>query len=714
MKKLNKINIGFILGIVLIILIGINSVISTRNLLKANADVSRVYRQQIELEHLAHHIATANALVRGYHITEDSSYLFRYQSAKSEVAATLTRLRTLAINDDLFKEKWENLRIVLQVRINFLDDFLAARKLRGPKAVTPDRLKKGKEFETTLNNTISEMLSYGENMLQQKTALSNRNAITNYVIIVAGGFFAIFFIIVAMVMVLRDNAGRKKAEQDLNQFFNVSIDLLAMADTKGYFRKINPAFVELLGYSAEEFCSKPAIDFIHPDDIGPTIREIERQANGESVMAFENRYRCKDGSYRWLSWRSVPVGDITYGTARDITESKKIAQELQEAKIAAETASKAKSEFLANMSHEIRTPLNGIIGMTDLLNETQLSTDQKNFAQIIQDSGTALLSILNGILDLSKIEAGKIVLESNDFDVRDLLTRYSQLLKGSLRSKNLDLQVFVDPKIPLLLQGDSNRIGQILLNLLGNAIKFTEKGHISLAATLQSTQGPTATLRFEVQDTGIGMTPCQTKQLFQPFTQADGSTSRKYGGTGLGLSISKRLAELMNGKIGVESESGKGSTFWFTVDVTFDSETSISKKLSVKTETMTNISSVAKKVLVVEDNLVNQTIIISMLKGLGHKVDIANNGNEALKVYKNYAYDLILMDCQMPEMDGYTATEKIREIQKHSSGAKIPILAFTANVMSEDEERCRKCGMDDILAKPVTLDALKQAMSKWS
>ncbi|UOF02917.1 hybrid sensor histidine kinase/response regulator [Bdellovibrio reynosensis] len=713
MKKLNKTNIGFILGILLIILIGVNSVISTRNLLKTNSDVSHVYRQQIELEHLAHHIATANAQVRGYHITEDSSYLTKYQNTKSEVAATLTRIRSLVLKDNNLKDKWENLRIILQVRINFLDEFLAERKLRGPKAVTAIRLKKGKEIEGTLNSAISEMLGYGEQKLQEKKALSNRNAITNYVIILAGSFFAILFILVAMIMVLRDNAGRKKAEQDLNQFFNVSIDLLAMADTKGYFRKINPAFVELLGYSAEEFCSKPAIEFIHPDDVESTIREIQRQAKGHTVMSFENRYRCKDGSYKWLSWRSVPVGDITYGTARDITESKKIAEELQNAKLAAETASKAKSEFLANMSHEIRTPLNGIIGMTDLLNETQLNSEQKNFAQIIQESGTALLSILNGILDLSKIEAGKIVLESTEFDVRELLTRYSHLLKGSLKSKNLDLQIFVDPKIPHVLQGDSNRIGQILLNLLGNAVKFTEKGHISVAATLQSTQGSTATLRFEVQDTGIGMTNAQTKQLFQPFTQGDGSTSRKYGGTGLGLSISKRLAELMDGKIGVESEAGKGSTFWFTVDVTFDLEATAGKKSSAKTEVATKSFTVSKKILVVEDNLVNQTIIISMLKGLGHKVDVASNGCEAVKVYKNYAYDLILMDCQMPEMDGYTATEKIREIQNESSEAKIPILAFTANVMTEDEERCRKCGMDDILAKPVTLDALKQAMNKW-
>lgn len=523
--------------------------------------------------------------------------------------------------------------------------------------------------------------------------------------IIVGSLLAISLIIGAAIKVNLDMLRREKAERDVETFFEVSLDLLSISGMDGRFIKFSPAWCELLGYSKEELMRIPLLDLVHPEDLAKTNDEIEKQKSGGKVLHFENRWRCKNGNYVDLSWKSVPVGDAMYGAARDITKQKMFEKELIDAQKNSQEAVKIKSEFLANMSHEIRTPINGILGVTDLLGQTELSKEQMSLLSTLRNSGSLLLKIINEILDFSKIEAGKLELDSNDFNVTSMVENQISLVGPMAAEKKLTVMATVDPQIPGFVKGDSGRISQIILNLLNNGIKFTEKGYVKLNVGLVSKMDDAAVLKFTVEDSGIGMTDSQIRRIFSPFEQADGSTARKFGGTGLGLSISKRLAEMMGGQIGVISVPDKGSSFWFTAKVT-------SSEMQIAADKFSHHSETRKlHVLVAEDNLVNQMLIKKMLEKLGHTVFIAGNGLEAVNMFKDMNYDLILMDHHMPVMDGMEAVKLIRKME--SPGNHIPILAFTANVLQEAQLSFSAAGVDDFLLKPVTLASLESSLGKW-
>jgi len=375
-----------------------------------------------------------------------------------------------------------------------------------------------------------------------------------------------------------------------------------------------------------------------------------------------------------------------------------------------EQATQSKSDFLATMSHEIRTPLNGIIGMTSVLLAKNLGSTERDCVETIRSSGEALLAVIDGILDFSKIEAGRLELDCVEFSPAFVLQDAIHIVSPAAARKSLELAIVTDPNLPSSVRGDMIRLRQVLLNLLSNAVKFTDSGTIELKAELLSRAPATYKLRFSVADRGIGITEEEQARLFQPFTQANASTARSHGGTGLGLAICKQLVELMGGRIGVESRSGEGSTFWFTMDVLAPESSPALAEAPAPEPSANGAAPKNFRILLVEDNAVNQKVALLMLKKLGHSADVAQNGVEAIAALAAKEYDLVLMDCLMPEMDGFEATRRIRTSARN---AKLPIVAMTANAFTEDREACLEAGMSDYLSKPVRDSELRQKLDRW-
>ncbi len=649
------------------------------------------------------------------------------------------------------------------------------------------------------------------------------------------------------------------------QVMNAMGQGLTVATTEGKFDYVNPAYAKMLGYSPEELIGKTPYDLTFEEDHEILAAARSRRMINETNV-YETRLKRADGSSLVALVTGVPLfqdgklnGSIAVVT--DLTERKLAEAAVAQARDQAIRASQLKSEFLATMSHEIRTPMNGIIGMTELLLDTALNDVQREYAGIVDHEATALLNIINDILDFSKIEADKLIIEIIDMNVCQVVEGLVESLNIKAREKNLTLMSYISPEIPPSLMGDPSRLRQILVNLAGNAIKFTERGEIIIQVQQDAISNGHVVLRFEIRDTGVGIPPEALETLFQPFVQADGSVTRKYGGTGLGLAISKRLAEMMGGQIGVESALGKGTTFWFTIQAernlgaeyplesipaAFDAlkvlvvdgsrthggiiksylrkwginawavnrGVQAIKQLSAERNTGTRFDAaiidlflpetdaialakqilqenlleqdriialttlnepkrrkqaleadfsgyltkpvrqsdlrdllvrlfnpgdvvkpqeaeprpkeksvsltlsetgslrLGRLILLVEDNPINQKLTMIQLEKLGFLAHLAANGQEALEAVARLPYGLILMDCQMPVMDGFAATRAIRKMEI-TEGERIPIVAITANAMKGDQEKCIASGMDDYISKPVKTDDLRRKLEKW-
>lgn len=651
---------------------------------------------------------------------------------------------------------------------------------------------------------------------------------------------------------LKANLALYESDKDLYQ------ELSAIPGAVKNVRDLNETLADLT----------PIVEKVRPNDwrsldlIYDSLSPFEFRLRGIAVAVNENDTRLRSNlfhkqvqSHRMLGWTLLAIAVcsilllmISHGNIKSVAllleTSKHKSTRLKEAINQTQRANRAKSEFLATMSHEIRTPLNAIVGFTSLLLDTKLSYDQKDYVQSIRSSSSTLLSLINDILDVSKIEAGKLVLESIEFDLRSIYMDIANIVADNVAQKKLELVSFIDPNIPRLIKGDPARLKQIILNLLNNAIKFTPSGSIAVKATLQDLNEKNISLHFEVKDTGIGIEPRLLSRLFSPFTQADSSTTRRYGGSGLGLSICKQLAESMGGEVGVTSTPGKGSTFWFRVkmeavtskrvenplpesffgkdililtknpvlqeylelqlkEIELNPQTTgtgremsiavasentiaiildqgnlpfkpeeqtkvlrtISRNFEIpivylveRTHNLAHLSPIQRinylkkpvlqqslykcllevlhitnirldeplkiptvdtskyvinkpRVLLVEDNPINQKIALLMLEKIGCNVDVAANGIEALKALQLFTYDLIFMDCQMPEMDGYEATRRIRKLQKPISD--IPIVALTANAFKEDQTKCIEAGMNDFVTKPVEASTLEGKLKRY-
>jgi PAS domain S-box-containing protein len=530
---------------------------------------------------------------------------------------------------------------------------------------------------------------------------------------------------------------RKWTADDLERFFRLSLDLFCVASFTGFFLRLNPAWQTVLGFSDEELRAAPFITFVHPDDGDATRAALSRLAAGERVVDFKNRYRTKDGSYRWLQWTAAPYDEqgVIYATARDVTEREaaetalrdharemevarqqqaltaerlaELVREVDRARQRSDQAAVAKGEFLANMSHEIRTPMNAIIGMNELLLLTKLSARQREYVQAARDSAESLLSIVNDILDVSKIDARRLTLDRTPFLLRDTVEGSVRLLAPSAEQKALEFACRIAPDVPDGLIGDAGRLRQIVVNLVGNAIKFTDQGEVTIDVAVEGTSTDAVTLRFTVRDTGIGIDADQQSEIFGAFVQADASTTRRYGGTGLGLTISAQLVELMNGRLWLDSEPGKGSRFHFTARFGLQPDAAA---LAAPVGDLRHL-----RALIIDDHATNRSILAEILGAWQLQATAVESAAAALdELYaaadRGAPFHLVLADALMPDVDGVAFGEQIARDRRLSS-AKVILLTSAADAGTSRTKRPFAARLVKPVKQSELLDAIVSAFA---
>ena len=506
-----------------------------------------------------------------------------------------------------------------------------------------------------------------------------------------------------------DDIAASPADAELATFFNVSLDLLVIRELDGRVVKVSRSWETTLGYSPEEMRGALLMPLVHPDDLAATLDsvvEVENRKPGDPVLGQINRYRHKNGGYRTLEWRAQKFDGRIYGVARDVTDRVGAEQDLRDAKAAAEAANQAKSDFLANMSHEIRTPLNGVIGIVDALSRTPLSPDQSEMVALIASSGVTLERLVSDILDVSKIEAGQLDLEARPFDLDEALAAPLDVMRLRAEDKGLDFVVRRAPDARGMFMGDSTRIRQVLGNLLSNAVKFTHEGAITVSIAVAEPQGGDARVMFTVEDTGVGFDSDHAARLFDRFNQADATITRRFGGTGLGLSICRSLVEMMGGRIAAASTPGAGSRF--EVDIPLSRAASLADYDARERTTTLAGGGLDRplRVLLAEDHPTNQRVVQLILGAHAAEVVIAEDGAQAVAAFAEDRFDVVLMDMQMPGMDGLTATREIRRLEAVRGSAPTPIVMLSANAMPEHRDQSREAGADIHVPKPITAATL--------
>lgn len=522
---------------------------------------------------------------------------------------------------------------------------------------------------------------------------------------------------VGWIMMIHDISRQKNAERQIIESehkIRVLLDnspaAITLTDSQERIVSWNKFAEKLFEMTSKDLYLRPVSE-LYPEDEWKKIRAADIRKIGMKHH-FETKVLTKKGRLIDVDLSVNVIRDAegkivgSVGVIQDITQQKHAQEMLLQAKFGAEEANRAKSIFLSNMSHEIRTPMNTIIGMVNLTMDTSLNSEQKENLSLVKDAADNLLGLINEILDLSRVESGKIVLENIEFHLHNIIQTAVKGLSVLARNKDLSLNLSIAPDVPEILMGDPVRLRQIVVNLVNNAIKFTPKGNIDVKINVESASGNDVVLGVAVSDDGIGIPKDKLDTIFEPFRQADSSTARRFGGTGLGLAISKRLVEMMGGTIKVESDPGKGTTFYFTIHLAASGSGISREKVSKAEPSLTDINRCLEtrlkemRILLAEDNLVNQKLTVKVLEKQGWQIKTVDNGKDVVECLHRDHYDVVLMDAQMPIMDGYEATKLIREIEKQT-GRHVPIIALTASAMEDDRKRCLEAGMDGFVSKPI-------------
>lgn len=717
-----RIVISFSVAMLLLLLTGLYLYFSARKYNETTAWVSHSQHVIAEARGVLSLVQEIESSQRGYVVTGDEDFLLPYTRAKSRIDSLGSLTSSLITDNSEQQALFRKIKKVYQAKIDFSTSVVETYKNEGSEAaVALMKTQRGEDYMAELRNDVSVFVKNEESLLKSRLETANGQFDQVVGIILGIVILAIVILLTTLFFFIKDYNRRVFFELQAIESRDLIENILEILpvgvfiiDTNGKPYLANAASQKILGSGIAPEGTKATLPDIYPTYYEDTDERydykklpIVRALSGERVIADETLQVERNGTERLpLRVSATPLynssGKIEFGIAvfEDITDARKAKMELEEAKHTAEEALVLKEAFLANMSHEIRTPMNAILGFTDLLLKKELSEESKEYVSIIRSSGENLLRIINDILDISKMDAKMMVFEDHPISIPDLFKSLQSMMFNKAKEKNLDLRFYCDEALPSTVIGDPTRLTQVILNLVGNGIKFTKQGSVKVYANLVSQDEQNCVVEFEVKDTGIGIPSDKIDHIFGRFQQAEVHTTRSYGGTGLGLSIARQLVELQGGEMRIESEVDRGSTFVFTLSF---KKSDTKKKQKDKKATFNDFDAIRRlKILMAEDNPINVKLITTIFNEHQITIDIAENGKIVLEKVKANAYDVILMDLEMPEMNGYVATGHLRKELMVTT----PIIAMTAHAMAGEQEKCLELGMNDFISKPINFQQL--------